>query len=144
MNVVIDTNVFVGALGRGDGVNRKILKMCFLDQLSPVMGDALYFEYESLVGREQIYINSSLSASERSAFLDDFCSICRWVEVHYRWRPNLKDEGDNHIVELAIAAGAGAIITWNKKDYRNSDLILPDLSILTPPEYLKGYREKST
>jgi hypothetical protein len=25
------------------------------------------------------------------------------VEVNYRWRPNLPDEGDNHVLELAVA-----------------------------------------
>ena len=45
MESVIDTNVFVGALQRGGGVNRKILELCFLDELEPLMGDALYFEY---------------------------------------------------------------------------------------------------
>jgi hypothetical protein len=30
-----------------------------------------------------------------------------------RWRPNLRDEGDNHLVELAIAGGAEAIVTYN-------------------------------
>jgi len=58
-----------------------------------------------------------------------------------RWRPNLRDEGDNHIIELAIAGGAETIITWNKKDFRNSDLVLPDIRIVTPPEYLLEKRD---
>lgn len=141
-DVVIDTNIFVGALQRRDGVNRKILEMAFLDEIRPVMGDALYLEYESLMGREELYLDSSFAEQERSGFFDDFCSICKWIEIHYRWRPNLKDEGDNHIIELALAAGADAILTWNIKDFRKSDLVFPDLSIITPAEFLKGWREK--
>ena len=128
---------------RGDGgLNRKILEMAFQDDIQPVMGDALYLEYESLLGRDNLYENSAFSVAERSAFFDDFCSICRWVEIHYRWRPNLRDEGDNHVVELALAAGAAAILTWNIKDYRHSDLIT-DLSILTPADYLRLLKNKS-
>ncbi len=142
-SVVIDTNIFTGALMRGDGgLNRKILEMAFQDDIQPVMGDALYLEYESLLGRDNLYENSAFSVAERSAFFDDFCSICRWVEIHYRWRPNLRDEGDNHVVELALAAGAAAILTWNIKDYRHSDLIT-DLSILTPADYLRLLKNKS-
>ena len=58
MESVIDTNVFVGALQRGDGVNRKILELCFLDELEPLMTDTLYFEYESLMGRAHLFENS--------------------------------------------------------------------------------------
>lgn len=141
--VVIDTNVFVGALQRGDGAGRKIMEIAFLDEIRPVMGDALYHEYESLMGRDDLYVNSSFSERERFDFFDDFCSICKWVEVHYRWRPNLRDEGDNHVLELALAAGAETVLTWNIKDFRNGDLAFPGLSILTPVEFLKEMREKS-
>lgn len=138
--IVVDTNVFVGALGRHDGANRKILELCFLEEMTPLMGDALYFEYESLLGRDAVFENSAFTPQERSNFFDDFCSICQWVSIHYRWRPNLRDEGDNHLIELAIAGGAEVIITWNKKDYRNSDLVLPQMNILTPIEFLTKRR----
>ena len=29
-----------------------------------------------------------------------------WVRVYYLWRPNLPDEADNHLVELAVAGNA--------------------------------------
>ncbi len=137
---VLDTNVFVGALQRHDGVNRKILELCFLGEIDPLMGDALYFEYQSLLGRHHLFEDSSFNPQERENLFDDFCSVCRWVDVYYRWRPNLKDEADNHIVELAISGGAPLVVTWNKKDYRNSDMILPDLEILTPAELMARRR----
>ena len=37
---------------------------------------------------------------------DGFLSVCRWVEVFFAWRPNLPDEADNHLVELAVAGNA--------------------------------------
>ncbi len=141
-DVVLDTNIFVGALQRGDGVNRKILELCFLDSLQPLIGDALYHEYQDLLGRGLVFEKSTFTPDERQDFFDDLCSISRWVHVHYRWRPNLRDEADNHLLELAIAGGAEALITWNKKDFRNSDLVLPDIAILTPPELLQKMREE--
>ena len=142
MKIVIDTNVFVGALQRGDGVNRKILELCFLDELEPLMGDALYFEYEDLMMRGHLYIDTALSEEERSYFFDDFCSICSWINIYYRWRPNLKDEGDNHLLEMAISGQADAVLTWNKKDFKRSDLVLPDIQIVTPVEFLTQRRER--
>jgi predicted nucleic acid-binding protein len=49
------------------------------------------------------------------------------------WRPNLRDEGDNHIVELAVAGGAGMIVTNNVADFRNAELKFPGIEILRPP-----------
>jgi len=141
LKAVIDTNIFVGALQRHDGVNRQILKLAFLEELAPLMGDTLYFEYQALMGRHHLFEKSSFLPHEREDFFDDFCSICEWVKISYRWRPNLRDEGDNHLIELAMAGGADMIITWNKKDFRQSDLVLPEIAILTPPEWLTSHRE---
>ncbi len=140
MKVVIDTNVFVGALMRGGGVGRKIFEDAFTGKIEPLMGDALCFEYESLLCRDGLFEYALLSAGEREDFLDDFMSICRWVSVQYRWRPNLRDEGDNHVVELALAGGASRLITWNERDFRGGDLLFDTLRIISPVEYL---REKS-
>lgn len=58
----------------------------------------------------------------------------------YLWRPNLRDEGDNHVVELAVAGGASTIITNNVADFRDSDLRFPDIRILTPRDLMKELR----
>ncbi len=139
-DIVLDTNILVGALQKGDGVNRRIMELCFLDEYHPVMGEALYLEYQDLIARDDLFENSMLARQEREDFLDDYCSICRWVDIHYRWRPNLKDEADNHIIELAMAAGVKKVISWNKKDFKNSDLLTPHLEILTPVELIRKKR----
>ena len=52
--------------------------------------------------------------------------------VYYLWRPNLPDEADNHVVELAVAGGAEAIITHNTRDFAGAELRFPALRVLTP------------
>jgi putative PIN family toxin of toxin-antitoxin system len=135
---VIDTNVFIGALMRQDGINRVILERCFRGQIKPLMGDALYYEYEDLLHRNGLFPNSSFDLEERLALFDDFCSICAWVPVHYRWRPNLRDEADNHVIELALAGNAERILTWNVRDFQRGDMILPDVEITTPMDFLQS------
>lgn len=61
-------------------------------------------------------------------------SICD--EIYYLWRPNLKDEGDKHLIELAVASNSKYIITNNKKDFNNPSLSF-DFEVLTPQEFLK-------
>jgi len=136
----VDTNIFVGAMNRGyGGVNRCIFELCFLDDLKPMMTDTLYFEYTDLLERDYLYHHSVLSADERQDFFDAFCSICDWVDIHYRWRPNLKDEADNHVLELAIAGGADLVLTWNARDFGQADLVVPDIHIMRPDDFLNAY-----
>lgn len=53
---------------------------------------------------------------------------------------NLKDEGDNHVVELAVAGRAEMIVTRNLRDFLNMELRFPALRICSPEEFLKGLR----
>jgi putative PIN family toxin of toxin-antitoxin system len=135
--VVIDTNVLTGALLRRAGDNRAVLRACLEGRLEPVVGQALLHEYEDVLGRSALFTKSPLTAPERQQFLEAFLSVCNWVRIFYRWRPNLKDEGDNHLIELAVAGGASAIVTHNRRDLRGGELRFPGIRILTPSQILK-------
>ena len=93
------------------------------------MGAALLAEYEDLLGRESIWRKARLTAAEREAFLDIFLSICQWTRIYYAWRPNLGDEADNHLVELAVAGQADYLVTRNVRDLRGGELKFPRISV---------------
>lgn len=100
------------------------------------MGAALFAEYEDVFGRSALLETSPLTRLEREEVFDIFLAVCKWVHVYFAWRPNLRDEGDNHLIELAIAGGAEAIVTKNKRDLLSGDLRFPHLAVLTPSEFL--------
>ena len=135
--IVVDTNIFVSALLNPAGACGETMARCFQQRYHPLMGTSLYLEYEDLLSRQYLFTNTLTSPKEREQFFDDFLSICRWVKVYYSWRPNLKDEADNHLIELAVAGGADAIITKNIKDFRQSNLLFPEISILNPFQTLE-------
>ena len=106
LKVVIDTNVLVAGLIDGKGPNREVLRYCFEGILQPCVGNALYAEYQDLLSRDNIQALCNQTSVTLTEFLNDFASVCKPADVWFLWQPNLKDEADNHIVELAVAANA--------------------------------------
>lgn len=137
MNSVIDTNILVGSLLSGNGINRQIIKLCFENKISPQISNALFLKYEELFSRKEIVEKSLLTTKENQDFLDDFLSICQWNEFYYKWRPNLRDESDNHLIELALASQSKFVVTHNIRDFRFAELKFPDLKILNPSQILE-------
>lgn len=78
-----------------------------------------------------------LSVPQTLILLKALAAVGEWVTVYYGWRPNLPDEGDNHLIELAVAGNAEAIVTYNKKDLTRGQLAWPNLRILSPSECLE-------
>ncbi len=107
--IVLDTNVFVSALLGKHGASRMLLRACLLGRYQSLMGTTLFLEYEAVMTRETLFTTCHLTKGEREALLDAFLSVCHWQKVYYAWRPNLPDETDNHLVELAIDGGATAV-----------------------------------
>ena len=135
--VVIDTNVFVSAIMNPHGAPRQVLRMAVKRSIAPIMGAALYCEYEDVLGREALWANGLLEKAEREQLFDALMHVSIWVQIYYLWRPNLTDEGDNHLLELAVAGGADAIITANKKDLDRGELRFPSIRIQTAGEFLE-------
>jgi predicted nucleic acid-binding protein len=52
----------------------------------------------------------------------------------------LPDEGDNHLIELALAGGAVAIVTHNLRDLRGGALRLGNLRVQTPAQCLEEWQ----
>jgi putative PIN family toxin of toxin-antitoxin system len=137
--VLVDTNVLVAALLRGGGTSRAVLRACLTGQYQPVIGPALLSEYEDVLGRAELFSDSVLSAKERNEVFDALLHRCRWVEVFYAWRPNLPDEADNHLIELAVAAQADVIVTRNLRDVSRGELKFPSLKVLAPEQCLEVF-----
>lgn len=136
-SVVVDTSVFIAALLGPGGVNRRFIRVCLTGQLIPLMGTTLFLEYEDLLHRPDVLERCQLTGPEREALLDAFLSVCQWITVYYTWRPNLRDEADNHLVELGVAGNAKFLVTRNLRDLRSGELQFRDLRIVLPETLLE-------
>ena len=130
--IVVDTSVWISALIGSKGPSRELIRRCLLGEFVPLMGNALFAEYEAMTGRREILSQCLLDKSEMASLLAALMSVCEWVNIYYLWRPNLRDEADNHLIELAIAGNAAYIVTNNVKDFQGTELTFPHLSILQP------------
>jgi putative PIN family toxin of toxin-antitoxin system len=139
--LVIDTSVLVAAIKSSDGGSRAVLRLCLKRRCQPIVGQNLLTEYEDVMGRTGLFRRSPLSATERDELLSAFLSVCVWIPVFFLWRPNLPDEGDNHLIELAVAGAATKLITHNVRDIRAGELRFPQFEVQTPATFLKQWRE---
>lgn len=136
MIVVVDTNVFVSAVMGKNGASRQVIRLCLQEQLTPLMGNALFAEFKDVCARDALFDPKLISRTDRDELLDAFLSCCRWVPIYFLWRPNLRDEADNHVLELAVAGNAACIITANKRDFLRQEMKFPNIDIMNPIEFL--------
>ena len=136
--IVVDTSVFISSLIGPSGPSREVVRRSLQGKFFPLMGTTLFCEYESVIGRDSILTQCPLSQAEILALTQAFMSVCYWIDIFYLWRPNLKDEGDNHLIELAIAGNADVLVTNNLKDFRNAEPSFPHLKILSPTELIRS------
>ena len=138
MDIVQDTNVFVAALRSTEGASAEVLDRCLAGEDQAVMGAALFAEYEELVQRESPWQGVAVTTAEREALRDDFCAAALWQPIYFRWRPNLPDASDDHVLELAIAGGVQHLVTQNLRDFGQGELKFTSPRVVTPAQHLEA------
>ena len=114
--IVLDTNVVVSGLRSSEGASYKLLMALDDPRLRFYLSVTLVLEYESAIKRSATGIR--LSSAEKDSVLDYLCQAGVHQQVHFLWRPCLKDPSDDMVLELAVAAGADKIVTFNQADFK--------------------------
>lgn len=63
---------------------------------------------------------AKLSVNQAATFIDGLIAMAEPVQTHFRWRPQLRDPGDEMVLEAAVNGRASAIVTFNEKDLREA------------------------
>lgn len=115
--VLLDTNVLVAALTSSRGASYALLQAVASARLRMAASPAVWLEYESVLKRDEIRDLHGFSTGQVDAFLS---ALAVWVEpvsLHYIWRPQLRDPGDEMVLEAAVNARVDALVTSNVKDF---------------------------
>ncbi len=136
MRYVLDTNVIVAALRSRVGASNAVLRRALQGQLPLVTHQKLVFEYGDVLGRSATLAGTGITRDDAQVVLAQLVAVADEVDVRYLWRPNLRDEGDNFIVEIAVAAWPCSIVTHNLGDFVRADLRFPHIAVLSPGQLM--------
>lgn len=130
--VVLDTNVVVSALRSRRGASAALLELAGTGRYVHCVSVALVFEYEAVCKRTGTGL--VVAGAVVDDVLDYLAGTGRHQTIHFFWRPALADPGDDHVLELAVAAGA-AIVTHNSRDFAGADRF--GIEVISPAQFLQ-------
>ena len=62
--IVVDTNVFISALLKSSSAPRQVMRLCLEKAIQPLMGNALFSEYEEVLAKSAILRRALAIAEE--------------------------------------------------------------------------------
>ena len=71
--------------------------------------------------------------------IDSICALGQHHEIHFLWRPYLRDPKDEFVLELAVASDCEYIITYNAKDFVGAGAF--GIKVITSKEFLQEIGE---
>ena len=136
MRLVLDTSVLVAAFRSRRGASNQLLHMASEGRFKMLASPALFLEYEDVLSRPEQCKVHGISTRDIALLMRDLAKLIEPVEVHFRWRPQLRDADDEMVLETAMNGRADGLVTHNRKDF------LPvtrsfKLRVLSPAEAVK-------
>ena len=134
--IVLDTSVVVAALRTREGVGNAVLRLVARRRLVLLATPPLFCEYEEVLKRPEQQLAHGLTVEDVDDFLAELAALIEPVDLHFRWRPQLRDSSDEMVLEAAINGSADALVTYNIGDFAQAGERF-GIPILRPGELLK-------
>ena len=117
IRLVLDTDVIVAAMRSPTGASAELLRRADNGLVTLLLNVALALEYEAVCLRPDHLSAAGLASAEAMIFVDQVIAMAAPVVSRFRWRPRLRDPGDELVLETAVNGQAAAIVTFNRRDF---------------------------
>ncbi len=117
MRLVLDTDVIVAALRSPRGASAALLLAIDDGRADLLATVPLFLEYEAVCRRADHVLAAGLQPADVSVFLNRLVELINPVEPWFLWRPQLRDPGDELVLEAAVNGQADCLVTFNRRDY---------------------------
>ena len=143
LKFLLDTNVLVAGLSSRLGASFALLQAVVDRRISMVATASLWLEYEAVLKREHIGQMHGLTIAEVDEFLDGLAGLVIPVVLHFDWRPQLRDPGDEMVLQAAVNGYVDALVTQNRADFELAKSFF-GLNVWTAATALQQLQLKST
>jgi len=140
MRIVLDTSVLVAASRSRNGASFRIVSRLPSPEFEIALTIAVYTEWQAVLTRAE-HLPPGATPDMALGFLRYLASIAHLQDVHFLWRPFLRDPDDDMVLECAVASGSEFIVTHNVKDFRRVQEL--KVQAITPADFLKLLRSPS-
>ncbi|HEX8713604.1 MAG TPA: PIN domain-containing protein [Terracidiphilus sp.] len=137
---MLDTDVVVAAMRSPRGASAELLRRIDDGKAVMLLTIALALEYEAICTLAEHRLASGLSASESALYVDGLISLAEPVRAFFRWRPQLRDPGDELVLEAAVNGQADAIVTFNESHLREARKSF-GIEVIRPAEALRRIKK---
>lgn len=140
MRVVLDTSVLVAASRSRNGASYQLLSKIPEGVFEIALTIALYTEWQAVLTRPE-NLPPGANAETALGFLRYLASKAHLQDVHFLWRPLLRDPDDDMVLECAVSAGCKFIVTHNIKDFHGAEAL--KVQAITPGDFLRLLRSST-
>jgi putative PIN family toxin of toxin-antitoxin system len=137
--LALDTSIITAGLRSRRGASQALLRLVGERLVIPLAAPALFLEYEDVLKRPEQRLATGLSIEQVDLFLAALSDAIEPVELHFRWRPQVRDPADEMLLEIAINGQADALVTHNIRDFAGAADRF-GVQVLRPAEVLKRIR----
>lgn len=137
--IVLDTSVVVAGLRTRSGAGNAVLRLVANRRLVLLATPPLFLEYEDVLKRPEQRLAHGLTPEAIDEFLAELAALVEPVELHFLWRPQVRDPNDEMVLEAAINGQGDALVTYNVADFAlaGERFAIP---IVRPADLLKKVR----
>lgn len=135
--IVIDTNVVISAQRSQRGASSILMSLIGTGRFGIHISVPLVLEYEEVLLRQRAELG--LTSQDVADLVDAICAFASHHQIYFLWRPYLRDEKDEMVLELAVASNCDYLVTYNQQDFRGAEKF--GIEVVDAREFLQAIGE---